>query len=50
MERKVIISRNSEPELKERNTVYLQITEEHTKEGLIKVANRMMPDKIVIEE
>ena len=47
--KKVIISKDSEPELRDQNTVYLQITEERTEEELISVAKRMMPDEIIIE-
>lgn len=50
MIRKIIISRNKEPELKEKNTVYLQITDEYSKEDLLRVANRMMADEIIIQE
>lgn len=48
--RRAIISRNPEPAIKEKNTVYLQIKEGVTKEDLIVIARRMLADEIICQE
>lgn len=50
LENKVIISSFKKPEIIEPNVMYLQITDEYSKDMLIKIAKRMQPDEIIIEE
>ena len=49
MNRKVVISKDSAPELKEKNTVYLQVTEKYTEEQILESILMEKGARFVIE-